>query len=129
MATNDIQNELTTKQRRAVAALLTERTVEVAAQKAAVSQRTLMRWLADPAFRVAVRDAEAVAIDTAGRRLASLATDAADVYAGIFEDPTARPALKLRAAQLVLDHLLQLRELVQLEERVQALEAALPKEV
>lgn len=123
MAQTGTDNELTTRQRRAIAALLTERNVSAAAQAANVGVRTLYTWLAEPAFRLAVREAESTAIDAAARRLVGLADGALSVLAAMLTDNDTAPALKLRAAQTILDHLLELRELATLESRVAALEA------
>jgi hypothetical protein len=124
MAENGNPDELTTRQRKAVACLLSERNALAAAKAAGVGERTLFRWLADPVFRVAVREAEADAIDTASRRLVGLSDTAIDTLAGILTDEETAPALKLRAAQAILDHLLKLRELATVEARLAALEAA-----
>src|SRR5690349_114005 len=52
-----IHNQLTAKQESAIAALLTEPTVEKAADAVGVNRRTLYRWLDDAAFKAAYRKA------------------------------------------------------------------------
>jgi hypothetical protein len=47
------------------------------------------------------------------------------VLASVMNDDEATAASKVRAADIVLDRLMQLRQLVQLEERLAAIEAAL----
>ena len=56
---------LSTKQARAVSALLSSKTVAEAAQQAKVGERTLWRWLGDPMFRVQLAGAEADMLDAA----------------------------------------------------------------
>jgi len=126
MASNGSKPEdLTTRQRRAVAALLTERNVTAAAKKANVGERTLFTWFADSRFRLAVREAEGDAIDAASRRLVGLADGAIDALSAVLADQESGAAVKLRAAEAILGHLLKLRELGTLEARIAALEGRL----
>jgi hypothetical protein len=122
MAKNGAQTELSSRQRRTLAALLTTRNAQEAAALAQVGERTLARWLAQPEFRNALLVAEGEAIDSAARRLASLADGAIDALAEILE--TGKEANKRLAAQAILDNLLKLRELRNLEQRLAGLEAA-----
>lgn len=114
--------ELTTKQRRAIAALLTERTIGQAARVADVGERTLHTWLSDSDFRAALVIEEGEAIDAATRRLIALQDAAVDVFADILDNPKIKATTRLRAAQGVLDYLLKLRELRNLEQRLAELE-------
>ena len=123
MAANGNPAELTTRQRRAIAALLAARNVQAAAKQAAVGERTLHRWLTEPAFTAALRQAEGQALDAAARRLVGLADGAISVVVSVIMAKETGPAVKLRAAGMVLDSLLKLRELATLEARVVALEA------
>ncbi len=122
MAENGNPNELSERQRRAIAALLSARNVSEAAQAAQVGERTLRRWLAEPTFRAALTGAEGQAIDAATRRLVSLTDSAIDVLTTVMQDPDAPSGVRLRAAQGVLDNLLRLRELRNVEERLTRLE-------
>lgn len=116
--------ELTPKQRRAVAALVEHGEILAAADAADVSRSTLYQWLKTPAFMAALRDAEADALRSLTRSLVSLGKRATGVIAETMDDPKANASTRLRAADVVLTRLLQLRELVDLEERVAALEAS-----
>ena len=116
--------QLTPKQRRAVEALLTTGEVAAAAQAAGVSRDTLYRWLKQPAFLGAVRAAEARALDDLSRLLVRLGRTAAATLAKAMADPAAPYATRVRAADVALGRLLQLRELATLEARVVALEQA-----
>lgn len=114
-------SDLTIKQKRAIESLLTARTLEEAAKAAGINPRSLTRWMDDPAFRAELARQEGEAIQAATRRLTALADDAVaaveDVLTGY-----AKPAARLRAAEMVLSNLLKLRELVGLEQRVPELE-------
>ncbi len=116
---------LTTKQLRAVQALLTARSVGAAATAAGVNERTLYRWQTEPAFKAALAAAEGELLDAATRRLLGLQDAAIATFDGILKSTTASQALRLKAAQLVIDCTLRLREQRDVEHRLQALEAAL----
>lgn len=121
MATDGNQ-ELSRTQHKALAALMTQRDVKHAATAAGVGERTLHTWLRQPAFKAALRDLEADAIDTATRRLTTLADSAVTVLAWVLANPETHAGTRLRAATGILDQLLRLRELRGLEERITALE-------
>ena len=119
--------ELSTNQRLAIAALLSAKTIGEAAKVADCGERTLYTWLADPEFRAELATAEGQVIDAATRRLISLQEQAVDTLQTIMAGKKQRPALKLRAAEIVLGHMLKLRELRNIETRLAALEAAAGK--
>jgi transposase-like protein len=122
MPQNLTPGTLTPKQRKAVEALLTTGEVTAAAQAAGVSRETLHRWLKQPGFQAAVRDAEARALDDLSRLLVRLGRTAAGTLAKAMNDPTTPWATRVRAADASLGRLLQLRELATLEARVVELE-------
>jgi hypothetical protein len=100
--------------------------VPAAAELAKVGARTLYRWLAeDGAFKVALAAAEGVAIDAATRRLLGLQESAIGTLEGVLNDDDASAHARVRAAGMVIDYLLKLRELRNVESRLAALEAAL----
>lgn len=118
-------NALTLRQRKTITALLAARNVPEAAQAANVGERSVYRWLADPAFRAALLAAEGAAVDTATRRLVGLSDGAIDTLAEVMTAHDTAPAVRLRAAQAVLDTLLKMRDLRNVEERLTRLEAIL----
>lgn len=118
-------SELTPKQLRAVQALLTAKSIDDAATTAGVGARTLYRWLTEQPFKAALATAEGELLDAATRRLLGLQDAAIETFDDILKSASASQALRLRAAQSVLDYLLKLREQRDVEHRLQALEAAL----
>jgi hypothetical protein len=112
------------QQGKAIVALLSCKSVTEAARAAKVPERTLWRWLGDPAFRLNLVAAEADAIDQATRRLIALQEDAIGTVEAVMRDTEQPASVRLRAAQSVLDYLLRLRELRNVEARLQALEVA-----
>ena len=60
-------NVLSRNQRRALAALLENRTINLAAEASGLTDRTLRRYLDDPAFRAELARHESAAIEESGR--------------------------------------------------------------
>ena len=113
---------LSATQARAVAAIMTTRTLTAAAAEAKVTTRTLTRWLADPAFSAALAYAETDMLATTARAVLAIALKAVDTLKATLDDQEAGHGVKLRAADLVLGLAIKLTELRTLEARLQALE-------
>lgn len=124
MRQNATLQRLTPKQRKAVESLLSTGEVTAAAKEVGISRATLHRWLTEPAFLDAVRDAESRALDDLSRLLVRLGRTATATLARAMNDPAAPYATRVRAADASLGRLLQLRELATLETRVRSLETA-----
>ena len=73
---------LSGKQRKALEALLHTGEVSHAATAAGVSRDTVYRWMKQPAFAAAVRDAESRALDEVSRVLIRLSRAAVGTLAG-----------------------------------------------
>lgn len=116
--------KITPAQTRTIAALLTHRTIEDAAKAADVTTRTITRWMEDQNFRLQLANAETNVIDHATRQLIALQADAIKTMASIMDDGKVSPAVRLRAAQAILDTVIRLRELRNVEVRLLALEVA-----
>ena len=115
---------LSAKQQRAIAALLASKSVAEAAASANVGERTLFRWLGeDQAFRAALSQAEGELLDTATRRLLSLQGESIDALEYLISQAETE-SVRLRAAQVVIETSLKLRELRDIEQRLTALEQA-----
>jgi hypothetical protein len=115
-------DELTTKQKAAIAALIAGSSYGEAATAASVHSNQITRWMREPAFLAALRAAEGEKLQAVTRSLVTLADKAADALKGVLDDSTARSSSKIRAADVILSHLINLRELVDLEERIRKLE-------
>jgi hypothetical protein len=122
MSTSGTDRTLSSKQRRAIEALLTTGDVAAAAREAKVGKSSLYRWLREPLFLAAVREAEAAALDELSRMLVRLGRTATGTLAKAMTDPAAPWPTRVRAADATLARLLQLRELATLEARVTELE-------
>ena len=126
MSGNGNGNNLKPRQRQAIAALLVGSSVTAAAAAVGVAERTLHRWLKeDPDFMAELRAAEEQLIDATTRRLLDLQTAALDKIEDALNDDEAGHHVKLRAAGMVIDSALRLRELRNIEQRLTELEKQL----
>lgn len=116
-------SDFTPRQQNALKALLTTASVRGAAEACQVSERQLYRFLQDTRFRAELVRLEGQVLDSTVRRLVMLSGEAVEVMADVMSCPDQYGAgVRLRAAGLVLDHVLKLTELRTLQERVQNLE-------
>jgi hypothetical protein len=114
---------LTTPQRRALDALTSGGSKAQAAIVAGRTERTVNRWLTDcPAFRQALDEATAAAVDDASQRLALLLGLATQRLQEILANPTTPSAVLLRAIDLAPSTYIRLRDHGNIEERITALE-------
>jgi len=106
-------------QSRALAALLTSRTILEAATTAGVSERTLRRWLTQPEFASTYRSAAREAASEAVSSLLAAQREAVDVLVACLHDGT--PATRVRAARCLLELGVRVGE-TDVDERLQLLE-------
>ena len=117
------KDELTSKQKAAIAALIAGANHQEAAAKAGVHANRITLWMREPDFLQALRDAEALALEAVSRDLLALASKARQAIETVLDDDQAADSLRLRAADITLTKLLAIRELASLEARITALEA------
>jgi hypothetical protein len=126
MATKN--DELTHKQHKALAALLSEPTVTAAAAKCGIGERTVHTWLHDvPAFAAAYTAARHDAVGQAVGRLQHATGIAVDALIDVLDSeyaPIAPAAVRVSAAKVIIEYALRFRELDELESRIAALENA-----
>ncbi len=116
--------QLTPKKRRAIACLMTARTVEDAAEQAQVSRRTLFTWMTEPNFLVELRKAEGAAISEAVRALIADLRANHETLRALRDNTDESSSVRLRAAVELDNSLLRWRELFNVEDRIAALEDA-----
>src|SRR6266853_884629 len=117
-------SKFTRKKEEAIAALLTQRSLEDAAKTAGIGTQTLLRWLKLPEFQAAYREARREAVQQAVARLQQATGAAAITVLKLMTDPNVPAAVKLRAAECVFDRAFKGVELEDIEVRVAALEGA-----
>lgn len=92
----------------AIAGLLCSRTVAQAAERAQVSRRTLERWLSQEQFRQRFEEAQRQIVPSALDVLRKASVNFASTLAGMSEDASLPPAIRLGAARdglaLILRH-------------------------
>jgi hypothetical protein len=119
---------LTPRQLRAVAALVEGLDQAQAARSAGISTRTLRRWQEEPAFKAALTRASADAFEIVCRRMGKLAARAVNVLSRslIAAERNGADANKSTAiATAVLDRAIKLRENLEVEARLVAIERRL----
>jgi hypothetical protein len=99
----------------AIAALLSESTQEAAAKKAGIAHRTLKNWLKIPEFAKTFRQARRDIVDRAIQLLQQTTVDAVNTLKDSMADDKP-PAVRLRAAQVILEQALRALELTDLAE-------------
>jgi hypothetical protein len=115
--------ELSQAQVEAVTALVTCRSLGHASSICGTPERTLSRWLNLPEFQQALRRAENALLDAACQRLAQTAVGAVTTLETIMLDIGISPAVRTRAASVLLSNALALRQEHNIELRLSELEA------
>jgi hypothetical protein len=121
--------KLSAQQAKAVAALVSGDSQEVAATTAGVSRSTLTRWMRDPTFEQALEAAINDLSATLFRRLSSFAAAALGVTGMLMMNELSPATVRLAAARTLLDGYLRQRELYVLEVRMSRIEKLLTQEV
>ena len=112
------------KKEEAVAALLVQRNFEDAARAVGVAAKTLLRWMKEPEFDAAYRQARREAVGQSIARLQQATGAAVSTLLKIMVDSNAPASTRVRAADSVLDHAAKAIELEDIEARVAELERA-----
>ncbi len=124
---DDLHHGLTAPQERAIIALLNEQSISRAAAVAEVGQRTLYRWLRQPEFSRAYREARREAFGQAIALTQRYAPLAVNTLAQVMMDDGAPTSSKVAAATTILRFGREGIELDDLAARVDALEQATPQ--
>lgn len=115
---------LSTQQHEAIVALIAEPTVAKAAETCGVAERTLYRWMADPAFSRAFRRTRREAFTHAVGLCQRYSAGAVNALAKIAMDTSAPHASRVSAASNILKFGRESLELDDLAARVDALESS-----
>jgi transposase-like protein len=92
------------KKEEAIVALLTQRNIEEAAKSIGVAPNTLLRWMKEPEFDAAYREARRAAFRQSVARLQQASGAAVSTLLKLMFDPATPPSTRARAADSVLDH-------------------------
>ena len=102
--------------------LLGGATVESASKQCGITRRTGYRWLAMPAIRARLTQAQDVALEALALRLGVAMGAAISTLLGVMGKTEATDAVRVQAAGKALDAGLRYRDAVTLAERITALE-------
>ena len=116
--------DLTIRQEKAIAALLSCRTVAEAAKLAQVGERSIYRWLKQDTFQSHLRRARRQALSQALGRLQQVADRAVDTLDTILDDKKATTASRVSAVRAALRYACHGIEIDDFEERLTAVERA-----
>jgi hypothetical protein len=105
---------------RLIAALLSQPTLDKAGKACGISKATVCRRLNDPGFLAAYRAARRQAFEGSVSRLIAICGSAVAVLEGLLR--ASSPSLRLAAARSVLDYASRGVELLDVAERIAALE-------
>ena len=118
-------DDVPAKQQRAIDALLRNPTTRAAARAAGVSEPTIFRWMNEPAFAKAYREARGRILESTLSALQSASSDAVKTLKRVMANNLARPGERVSAARTVLEFALKASEKLEVEERLRVLEARL----
>ena len=113
------------KREEAIAALLGQRNIDEAAKSISVASNTLLKWMKEPEFQAAYREARRAAFGQAVARLQQASGAAVSTLLKIMVDANAPHSTRVRAADSVLDHSAKAIEIEDIEARVTELEQSL----
>jgi hypothetical protein len=112
------------KKEEAIAALLSHRSIEDAAGAIKIAPNTLLRWMKEPEFNAAYREARPAAFSQSIARLQQASGAAVSTLLKVTVDSSTPPSTKVRAADSVLEHSAKAIELEDIEARLSELERA-----
>lgn len=116
---------LSPKQQLAIDVLLASGDRARAAQAAGVNERTLRKWMHEPAFLSALQTSQDATLDRVTADLVQAAGGAVALLVAFVYDEEVAPSLRLQASRALLDTTLRWHELRGIERRIEALEQAL----
>jgi hypothetical protein len=114
-----IRGKFGRKREEAIAALMTQRNVEEAARAADVGRRTLYRWLQEPDFQDAYREARRTAVGQSMARLQFASSAATSTLLKLMVNPDTPASVKARVADSILNHAMKATEIEDSEARAQ----------
>ena len=115
------------KKDQAIVALITEPTIQAAAQKVGITTPTLHKWLKVKEFKDAYREARREAVTAAISRLQRTATEAVDALRAVMNDTESPASARVSAARSILEIAIKAVELEDFERRLEALERMIMK--
>jgi transposase-like protein len=119
-------DKLSRTHEKAIAALLSTRTIGEAAKACGVNDATLWRWLQLPDFAAQYRLARRQVVERAISELQAATSEAVETLKRNLH--CENPAVEIRAAQVIIEQAVKGVELIDLQERVERLESLLAEQ-
>jgi hypothetical protein len=113
---------LTPRQRRAIPLILAGKSLETGCMSAGIAKQTFYNWLKDETFREEYQRQQRQLFDLAFEAMKRNVQQGADKLAGLLE--TDDPQLLRRVCRDVLDYALKMKEMTEIDARLDALERA-----
>ena len=129
MADISRMKSLSKRRMEAIVALLSHHTVREAAQAVGIGETTLYRWLQEPVFQDAYREAKFEVVQQALSQLQQACGEAAGVLREIMKDTKVSPHTRVTAARVILETSIKAVELDTLEARIAKLEEFIEEQV
>jgi hypothetical protein len=107
----------------AIQALLVQPTIELAAEASGISRTTLYRFLAQEEFQRLYKQAKSRVLDETINRLRNASLEAVEVLVEVSNDVSATSSARVSAARSIIDLALRAKQIEDIEERLQELEA------
>ena len=114
--------KLSTRQNRVMNCLLEGFTVIKACTETGIPERTVRRWVSEPAFKAELTRREGEVILAVSLRLVGMTNQALDTLEQALNDTNATIGTRLKASTTILEMVLKWRETVDFEERISELE-------
>lgn len=114
--------KLTPKQEMAIACLISEPTILLAAEKAGTSEGTIHRWLRDETFNKAYRGARRTLVSQTISHLQQTNSEAVNTLKEVMRNESSTPSSRVSAARTILEMTFKAVELEDLSARVEELE-------
>jgi len=106
----------------AVYTIISTPTIKQAAGIIGVTEKTVHKWLNEPAFAREVQEAQEAATRNAVRRIMSTVDNAVSTLETIMQDATAATAPRVTAAAKLLDSALRAYDMIDIQNRLDAIE-------
>ena len=116
------KGKISRNQEKAIAGLLLKPSIQQAAKYAGVGERTLLRWLKDDGFQKAYREARFHLVQQAITQIQDATEDAVKTLCEMLKNKKAPPAVRVRAASIIIDNAIKATEIDSLEARISDLE-------
>ena len=119
------KGKISRNQEKAIAGLLLKPSIQQAAKYAGIGERTLLRWLKDDEFQKVYREARFHVVQQAITQIQDAARNAVKTLLEVLNNKKGPPAVRVRAASIIIDNAIKATEIDNLEARISDIEKTL----